>query len=107
MRRKPQQFPVFYYNDMFLTGIGGANKVQQGTNPNQGGFPMNYDAEYDRQPWKESFPAILTPADIMDILGIGKNTAYRLLASGQLKGFRIGRSWRITGDALEEFLMLR
>lgn len=66
---------------------------------------MNYDAEYDRHPWQESLPAVLTPKDIMDILGIGKNTAYRLLASGQLKGFRIGRSWRITEDALEEFLM--
>lgn len=63
--------------------------------------------EYDHSDWQERLPAILTPMDIMDILGVGKNTVYHLLASGQLKGFRIGKSWRITGDALEEFLMLR
>lgn len=50
--------------------------------------------------------AILTPLDIMDILGIGKNSAYALLNSGKLRGFRVGRSWRITADALEEFMAL-
>lgn len=68
---------------------------------------MNYDAEYDRQSWRDSFPAVLTPADIMDILGVGKNTVCRLLSLGQLRGFRIGRSWKVTSDALEEFLMIK
>lgn len=68
---------------------------------------MNYDAEYDRQSWRDSLPAVLTPADIMDILGVGKNTVYRLLSLGQLRGFRIGRSWKVTSDALEEFLMIK
>ncbi|MCG4705170.1 helix-turn-helix domain-containing protein [Flavonifractor plautii] len=31
----------------------------------------------------------------MDILGVGKNTVYRLLNSGQLPAIRIGRSWKI------------
>lgn len=47
---------------------------------------------------------ILTPTEVMGILNIGKNTAYSLLNSGRLKGFRIGRSWRVTSDALEEFM---
>lgn len=47
---------------------------------------------------------IFTPLDIMDILGIGKNSAYALLNSGKLRGFRVGRSWRITAEALEEFM---
>lgn len=68
---------------------------------------MNRTEEYDRSDWQEQFPAILTPTEVMDILGIGKNTVYHLLKSGTLKGLRIGRSWRITGDALEEFLLLR
>ena len=68
---------------------------------------MHRDEIYDRPAWQEKFPAILTPLDVMDILGVGKNTVYNLLASGQLKGFRIGKNWRITGDALEEFLLLR
>lgn len=45
--------------------------------------------------------AVLTPQDVMDILDIGKNTAYALLNSGKLRGFRVGRSWRITAEALE------
>lgn len=49
--------------------------------------------------------AILTPSDIMGILSIGKNSAYALLNSGKLRGFRVGRSWRVTADALEEFLL--
>ena len=48
---------------------------------------------------------VLTPREIMDILGIGKNSMYDLLSSGQLKGFRVGRSWRVTADALEEFML--
>ena len=68
---------------------------------------MRRDDYHDRSDWQEQLPAILTPLEVMDILGIGKNTVYNLLTSGQLKGFRIGKSWRITGDALEEFLLLR
>ena len=68
---------------------------------------MRGDEFYDRSEWQEKLPANLTPLEVMDILGVGKNTIYNLLSSGQLKGFRIGKSWRITGDALEEFLQLR
>ena len=42
---------------------------------------------------QEELPTILTPAEVMDILGVGKNTVYRLLNSGQLPAIRIGRSW--------------
>lgn len=48
---------------------------------------------------------VLTPQDIMDILNIGKNSAYALLNSGQLRGFRVGRSWRVSVEALEEFML--
>lgn len=52
----------------------------------------------------EHFPAILTPLEVMDILGVGKNTIYRLLNSGELQGFRVGRNWRVTSDSLESFI---
>ena len=68
---------------------------------------MRRNEDFDHSDWKDRLPAILTPLEVMDILGIGKNTVYNLLISGQLKGFRIGKSWRITGDAVEEFLRLR
>lgn len=54
---------------------------------------------------QEQFPVVLTPAEAMDILGVGKNTMYRLLNSGQLKGVRVGRCWRIPSASLEDFLL--
>ena len=44
---------------------------------------------------QERLPVVLTAAEAMDILGVGKNTMYRLLKSGELEGFRVGRSWCI------------
>ena len=49
---------------------------------------------------------ILTPTEVMDILGIGKNSVYALLNSGRLQGFRVGRRWRISVDARENFMLI-
>lgn len=67
---------------------------------------MLCDDYFDRKEKQLEKYAILTPLDIMDILGIGKNSAYTLLNSGKLRGFRVGRSWRVSADALEEFMAL-
>ena len=64
-----------------------------------------YENMHDR--WVGQLPTILKPSEVMDILGLGKNTVYRLLATGQLRGIRVGRSWRVTSDAVEEFLTMR
>ena len=69
---------------------------------------MYYDNDEDRQERrieKLDRYTVLTPTDVMDILGIGKNAAYALLNSGRLRGFRIGRSWRVTAEALEELML--
>ena len=42
--------------------------------------------------------------DLMSLLGIGRNTAYELIRSGQIRSVRIGRQIRIPRDALLEFL---
>lgn len=52
----------------------------------------------------ERFPALLPPLEVMDILGVGKNTVYRLLNSGELPAIRIGKSWKITENALTDFI---
>lgn len=52
----------------------------------------------------EEFPAVLKIEDLMDILGIGRNSAYDLVRSGRIKSIRIGRKIRITRDALAAFL---
>ena len=64
----------------------------------------SYNAEDRKLQVMEQLPVILTPAEVMDILGVGKNTVYRLLNSGELQGLRIGRSWRISEDILKEFI---
>ncbi len=48
---------------------------------------------------------IMTVSDISKILYIGKNRVYELLETGKLKGFRIGRVWKIPKEALREYIM--
>ena len=43
----------------------------------------------------EDYPDILTSQQVMEILSVGKNKLYRMIASGQLKAFRVGREWRV------------
>lgn len=47
---------------------------------------------------------IMTVDELCETLLIGKNTAYKLLISGELKGFRIGRIWKIPRDSLNEYI---
>lgn len=49
-------------------------------------------------------PMTLRVGDLMPILGIGRNTAYELIRSGQIRSVRIGRQIRIPREALLEFL---
>ena len=52
----------------------------------------------------DSFHNLMTPLEVMDILGVGKNTVYRLLNSGELPAVRIGRSWKIPETSLRAFI---
>ena len=49
-------------------------------------------------------PMTLRVEELMPILDIGRNTAYKLIRSGQIRSIRIGRQIRIPRDALLEFL---
>ena len=49
-------------------------------------------------------PMTLRVENLIPILGIGRNTAYELIRSGQIRSIRIGRQIRIPRDALLEFL---
>lgn len=50
---------------------------------------------------------IMTVSDISKILYIGKNRVYELLETGKLKGFRIGRVWKIPKEALREYILVQ
>ncbi len=47
---------------------------------------------------------ILTVPEVSELLCVGKNRVYSLLESGQLKGFRIGRIWKIPKKSIELFV---
>ena len=52
----------------------------------------------------KDLPLVLKVEDLMQVLSIGRNTAYRLVRSGKIYSVRVGRSFRIPRDALEEYL---
>lgn len=43
--------------------------------------------------------------DLCDVLNIGKNAAYNLLKTGQIKSFRIGRVWKIPKAAVQDYIL--
>jgi excisionase family DNA binding protein len=47
---------------------------------------------------------LLSPGDVAHILGASEGDVLATLTSGELKGKKIGSTWRITRQALEEFL---
>ena len=47
---------------------------------------------------------VLTIYEMMDMLAIGKNTAYKLLHEGKIKSFRIGNSYKILRESVKDFI---
>ena len=63
---------------------------------------MRFDERYDEfgyecedADYEEQINEYLTPRAVMELLAIGKNTFYKMVQSGQLPAFRIGRQWRV------------
>lgn len=52
----------------------------------------------------EKYNDIITVEELCEILMIGKNTAYILLSSGQIKAFRNGTRWKIPKVAVIEYI---
>jgi excisionase family DNA binding protein len=46
----------------------------------------------------------LTPEEVADQLRVSRKTIYRWLTGGALAGQKIGRGWRISEQALSEFV---
>lgn len=55
----------------------------------------------------DELPLTLRVEDLMPILDIGRNTAYELVRSGQIRSIRIGRQLRVPKDAVQEYLTQR
>lgn len=48
---------------------------------------------------------ILSVEEACELMKIGKNTIYELLQTGQLKGYKCGRLWRISKEAVMEYVI--
>lgn len=47
---------------------------------------------------------VYTTVEVQDILKITQRTLYRYIKAGQIKAIKMGREWRITEEALKDFL---
>lgn len=52
----------------------------------------------------DDLPLTLKVEDLIPILGIGRNTAYELVHSGQIRSIRVGRNIRIPKSEILSFL---
>ncbi len=52
----------------------------------------------------DDLPLVLRVEDLMSALDIGRNAAYELVRSGQIRSIRVGRKRRIPKQAVEDFL---
>ena len=52
----------------------------------------------------DTYGDVISVDEFCDILMLGRNQAYKLLNSGYLGAFRIGRCWKIPKTAVIEFL---
>ena len=48
---------------------------------------------------------VVTVEELCEMLSIGKNAAYKLLSSGQLKAFRYNRVWKIPKQSVIEYIL--
>lgn len=46
---------------------------------------------------------IYTLEEIEKLLQVTRRTLYNWITDGKLKAFKVGKQWRVTRDALEEF----
>lgn len=55
----------------------------------------------------EHYSDTLQIDDVCEVLNISPNTAYTLLRTHELAGFKCGKSWLIPKDSLKSFILNR
>ena len=46
---------------------------------------------------------VYTLKEIEELFSVTRRSLYNWITSGKLKAFKVGKEWRVTRDALEEF----
>lgn len=73
----------------------------------QGGFRTNMGLN---KPKRSAFimlnntKEILTLKELQELLHIGKNTALRLVQSGEIDAFRVGNQWRVLRESVAKYI---
>ena len=47
---------------------------------------------------RDDLPLVLSPADVAEILGISRNTAYEVIHSKGFPAFRVGKQYRVSRE---------
>lgn len=47
---------------------------------------------------------LLTTKQVQEILGVSERTVFNFMERGELKGFKVGRSWRFEESEIEAYL---
>jgi excisionase family DNA binding protein len=55
-------------------------------------------------PGDHTDPKFLTVAEVAAMMRVSKMTVYRLVHNGELPAVRVGRSFRVTEDDVDEYL---
>ena len=50
------------------------------------------------------YSEILTVEDVLEVLNIGKNAAYDLFRSGEIKCFRLKNRWKVPKQAVIDYI---
>lgn len=50
---------------------------------------------------------LLNVEEFCDVLGIGKNAAYDILNTGDIRAFKVGRIWKIPKIAVENYILIK
>ena len=58
----------------------------------------------NNQNYYDRIPAVLSVQELADYLKIGRNQAYALISAGSIRCIRIGRTIRIPGSSLIDYL---
>ncbi len=68
-------------------------------------MPTKSSGDPSREPSREmADPKFLTVAEVAAMMRVSKMTVYRLVHHGELPAVRVGRSFRVTEDDVDEYL---
>ena len=53
---------------------------------------------------EKDYSDLITVAELCEIMMISRNVAYKLLESGELHCFRMGRNWKIPRQSVNDYI---